>query len=198
MQVAALVGANHAHQHPGSPHGRSELFASFLIVQATSLDVDLIAEEMSVEALARANVNRSTVQEVALSLRIPHLFCDPNEVERKALGIPNREELKKRRNITRVFGAEEQLLVADEKSYWPTREQEWLTRLRKTRHNKVLFVHGPDHVITFAQLLERNGYEVQLLCQPMHLVLTRVNTQSIWRYRPTNLVFSMAKLHPSV
>jgi hypothetical protein len=165
MNVAALVGANHAHQHPGSSYGRSDLFASFLIAQATLLRVDLLAEEMSTDALAKVGVKQSTVQEVALSLHIQHLFCDPNEVERKALGIPNYEELKKRRSIDHVFGAQEQLLVADERSYWPVREQEWLTRLRKTRHNKVLFVHGPDHTAAFARLLEKNGYEVQVLCQ---------------------------------
>ena len=165
MKVAALVGANHAHQYPGNPHGRSDLFASFLIAQAKSLGVDLIAEEMSLAALEMAKVKQSTVQVVAQSLHIPHLFCDPNESEREALGIPSYEELKKLRKIEHVFGAEEQLLLADEKGYWPVREREWLTRLGKTRHNKVLFVHGPDHSSALAQLLEANNYEVQVLFQ---------------------------------
>jgi len=131
MKLASLVGANHAEQYPGSEHGHTEMFCRFLEQQATASSADLLAEEMNLSALARAQVSHSTVQRVATALMIRHVLCDPNETERRALGIPSYEELKMRRNFVKIFAAEEALLEEDERCYWPVREREWLDSLTR-------------------------------------------------------------------
>lgn len=51
MKLALLIGANHAHQLPGKACGQAEAFSSFVETVAQAERVDLIAEEMSIEAL---------------------------------------------------------------------------------------------------------------------------------------------------
>lgn len=163
MKSAALVGANHAHQYPGHPQGRADLFSQFVTQQAEHARVDLIAEEMSREALAMKKVGHSSVETAAGALLIRHLLCDPDSAERRALGIPSYEELKARRGISNAFGAETALLEADTRSYWPIREREWLNRLSQVGHEKVLFILGPDHVDSFTTLLQDAGYQVNVI-----------------------------------
>jgi hypothetical protein len=163
MKSIALIAANHSHQYPDHPKGRADLFGSLLAQLAHSHGVDLIAEEMSREALEMENATKSTVEAVAESLQIRHLLCDPDSAERKALGIPSYEDLKVARGIRHVFEAEEALLKADERAYWPIRETEWLNRLGKFPHRSVLFVLGPDHVDTFSTLLRYVDYQVHVV-----------------------------------
>lgn len=163
MKSAALVGVTHAHQYPGHPQGRADLFGLFVKRHAQSAQPDLIAEEMSREALAIAKVPHSSVENAAGSLRIKHLLCDPDAVERKVLGIPSYAELKAARGIRHVFEAEEALLKADERSFWPIREREWLNRLARVNHQSVFFVLGPDHVDSFAMLLQEAEYQVDIV-----------------------------------
>jgi hypothetical protein len=163
MTTAVLVGANHAHQLPGNPSGRADLFREFVAQQARACRVDLIAEEMSREALAKWKVEKSSVQAAAESVHVKHLLCDPDSAERKALGIPSYEELKAARGASHLSGEDEELLKNDERTYWPIREKEWLKRVANINHRRVLFVIGPDHVESFSFLLQEACYRVQVL-----------------------------------
>ncbi len=165
MNSAALIGVNHAHQYPGHKDGHSDLFVQFVAQQAVSLAVDLIAEEMSREALAKARVSLSSVEVAACSIGVRHLLCDPDSDERKVLGIPSYEELREARGIRRycVFEKEQKLLEEDERSYWPIREKEWLRRIAGTNHNRLLYVLGSNHVESFASLLQQAQYHVDVI-----------------------------------
>lgn len=165
MNFVALIGANHAHQYPGNVHGRANQFEDFLTSQVRDLSVDLLAEEMSAEALQRAKVVESSVQRVARELKVPHLLCDPDSIQRSALGIPDFEELKRKRNLKLVVDEDAALLEQDERLYWPVREAEWLRRLQRAEFGRAIFVTGPNHVLSFEDLLRRNSYEVQIITE---------------------------------
>lgn len=164
MRFAALIGANHAHQYPGHRHGNSDTFESFVTRVATQLQVDLLAEEMSREALDNAKVSHSSVNAVSDRMQLPHILCDPDSAERCELGIPSYDELKKRRGFNYVYAEEARMLESDERSFWSVREREWLRRLGATPHQRVLFVLGPNHVQSFQQLLAVSGYKVEIVC----------------------------------
>lgn len=163
MKLAALIGTNHANQYPGNIHGHADIFTSYILKVAKARVVDLIAEEMSREALTKARVEKSSVQLAAEELRLLHLFCDPDSEERTALKILDHEQLKQRRGLVHAFDDQIDLLEQDEKEYWPLREAEWLARLQQTNHSKLLFVLGANHVESFASLLSSNKYKVEIL-----------------------------------
>jgi hypothetical protein len=73
---------------------------------------------------------------------IEHRFCDPDSIEKQALGIevdPKKET----------------------ESDWRKREQVWLSRIADCKLRRVLFVCGDNHYDAFARLLESNGFNVQ-------------------------------------
>jgi len=89
-----LIGTNHANQYVGNKHGDSAQFTDYLHRVCSAHKVDLLAEEMSTEALEE-NSAKSTALELAITLGISHIFCDPSRGERTALGIPTNEKLNR-------------------------------------------------------------------------------------------------------
>ena len=160
------MGVNHAHQYPGNPHGSSENFTSFLESESRRYDIDLLAEEMSLEALRRQHLKISSVQMVATRLEIRHVLCDPDQLERERLGIPSTEEIKAELAIGACM-TDTQISILDkkERSFWPKREEEWLRRANTINHRTCLFVIGSAHIPTFFSLLNQSNYQTTVLCE---------------------------------
>lgn len=140
VKVAAVVGVDHRIQYTNAdcgPEWTSDIraFEDYLVDQASSHDVDLLAEEFSEEAVRKNNATTSPVQEAARRAHKPHLFMDPDTVERDAAGI--------------TTGAQ--------------RESEWLQRLRLANVTRLLIVCGDDHVDSFAQRLDEDGFRTTVL-----------------------------------
>ena len=151
-----LVGTNHAHQLVNNQHGKSKSFYRFLLNRCNESPVDLIAEEMSAEALIKY-ATTSISYLAANSIGIPHLLCDPNNAERTELNIPSEDELRAQLCLgNRRVGVVEKIDNA-KKLYWPIREAEWLRRVEHQRCKLCLFILGSDHVLSFDSLIRKNG-----------------------------------------
>lgn len=135
-----LIGTSHRYQKGlrFAPEGCYDEFKGMLSAAAQSHSIKTIAEEMSEEALGNDTV--SLCAEVAETLAISHVFCDPSEAERAAAGL-------------RV----EDCLVT-----WGGRELEWVARLRGQRF-PVLFVCGANHVDCFAERCRARGIAVVVM-----------------------------------
>ncbi|WPH22332.1 hypothetical protein [Variovorax paradoxus] len=149
-----ILGVNHSHQMVGHPDGNSAALRSYLMREFQRGEYDAIAEEFSEEAIALWGCSESTAKTVGNELGVPHHYCDPTSAEREALGVPTTAELKKRLGIGVAMNHEASArLSAEENRYWPLREAVWLTRLRKLRASRILFILGADHVLSFSALL---------------------------------------------
>src|SRR6266850_5284786 len=83
----ALIGLNHGYQFRGCQEARWDAFEAYLLSYARTEGVDLIAEELSEEALRKWKATGSVARHVAGCLGIRHQFCDPDSSQREAIGI---------------------------------------------------------------------------------------------------------------
>jgi hypothetical protein len=95
---------------------------------------DLMAEEFSEESIQTNNALDSVARNVASSLSITHLFCDPNKTERRQLEI--------------VTGGQ--------------RESLWLARLAESNASTAVFVCGDNHIDSFREKATAAGHKVQI------------------------------------
>jgi len=147
----------------GSKHGKPVSFSRYLEDLCSIYCIDLIAEEMSLEALGQ---NHSTAALLAKKLGIPHQFCDPSPGERIALGIPSDGEIRSTLGLGRVLTVEQDAIVKNaEQAYWHLREAEWYRRVKSLLFSNCLFILGANHVPTFMELLSDAGECFQLLNQ---------------------------------
>ena len=164
-----LIGGNHAVQFKSASGGESEsvqkkreAFTAHVAVMIDKLDIEILAEEFSQEAKRESGVREvaavlgetaldealegfswdTVLEQFSKAKRIQHRFCDPDSIEKQALGIevdPQKETESDR----------------------DKRERVWLRRIADCKYRRVLFVCGSNHYDAFAQLLERNGFNVQ-------------------------------------
>jgi len=143
---------------------KREAFKALVAEMIDKLGIEVLAEEFSEEskrkpqeretaldeqserarfetALAQCNY-ATTLEQLAEAKGIEHRFCDPNSIEKQALGI----EVDPRKET---------------ESDWRKREQVWLSRIADCKLRRVLFVCGDNHYDSFAQLMESNGFNVQ-------------------------------------
>lgn len=160
-----LVGTNHANQYVGNKYGDSAQFTEYLRSVCSTHEVDLLAEEMSIEALEK-NSAKSTALELARTLGITHLFCDPNRRERTALGIPTDDELRTSLGFRKYLLNHQIDRFEDaERSYWPLREEEWIRRVEACSFSICLFIVGSNHVSSFSDIVRSRGMPLQVLHQ---------------------------------
>jgi hypothetical protein len=137
-----IIGVYHVVQHlsKGSSTRKKELveeFVAYLKRNLSSLDIQLIAEEFSTEALQLSNVKYSTAEKVADQAGLIHLFCDPTTEERNNFGIKRND--------------------------YAAREWFWADRLKSRTETNILFICGETHIASFTNLLQQNGYAVTIL-----------------------------------
>ncbi len=171
-----LVGVDHLVQYNGPvpEHLRLE-FKKFIIESSRTLGIDLLAEEFSREALEEVYYStEATVLDAARILGIEHRFCDPEEHELHAMGIPYYAEahaqVRKELEISNSFILDEKIRKRVEletaqkvRSYWHLREEFWFDRLMDVLGLNILFICGHEHVERFRDLLLRKGHLCEIL-----------------------------------
>ncbi|HQY59347.1 MAG: hypothetical protein WBB60_16915 [Nitrospira sp.] len=137
-----LLGVGHQVQHNGPPmtpereHATRD-FCTFLKSRAKDLNISMLAEEFSEDALRISKAHVAIVKDVAHSLGLKHLFCDPTRQERVERGINNNLE---------------------------SREQYWLSRLEHHYDSEtILLVCGADHLESFREKLQDKGVKAEIL-----------------------------------
>jgi hypothetical protein len=152
---------------PKSVQKKREAFKMHVAEMIDKLDIEVLAEEFSDEGkkesrarefakdfakavhepfdweTARQQFDWETeLQKFNKARGIEHRLCDPNSIEKQALGIEVDPE-------------------KETESDWRKREQVWLSRIADCKDRRVLFVCGDNHYDAFAQLLESNGFNVR-------------------------------------
>lgn len=157
--VCHLIGLNHGHQLEGYEFGNWRAFDKYLSDLCISVGVDLIAEELNEEGIARWRANGSVARTVALRLSIKHLFCDPNQQDRERLGLLTERDAAAKLGYGRTWtSAQDATVTAEAQRTWPDRERFWLQRLRHVQFDRCAFILGAAHVDTFGALLSAAGY----------------------------------------
>lgn len=164
MRTVLLVGTDHNFQCASSgPYAEA---ASQFRVEVSRLCVAYyavaIAEEMSPHGLHRFDATESVAQQVAGTLGLLHQFSDPNDAERRTLGIQHDNDVIVSHLLdewTDEQIAADILLRGSEAGY-RIREQFWLERIHELDAWPLLFICGATHFYPFRQLLIKNHHSV--------------------------------------
>lgn len=158
-----LVGIKHEYQHDGSDRVDESAKRNFIAALENMIKecgVSLIAEEFSVQALKNSNATVSTARHIANKLNIKHLFCDPNDEERKNIGVPSREIIKSLLNIkgpVQINTQEYNLINEEARKYYSKREEFWFEKIMPHLGIVIIFLCGLDHLENFKSLLISKG-----------------------------------------
>lgn len=171
-----LIGLNHNIQHNGN--GCADLsvrnkFSIFLKERIKEYAISLVAEEFNEDCLKNSKGTVSTAHKVVEELKsegliIEHEFCDPNEKEREAIGIPRREEIKSMLNIHGLVienSAEDNRIKEEQRKYHHVREKSWFNITEKHLNKNLIFICGADHIKSFEALLTTKGHETVVLVE---------------------------------
>jgi hypothetical protein len=166
-----LIGVDHLVQYNGPvPEELRMEFRLYLLNKCRELDITIIAEEFSEEALSEVyHATAETAKEAAEILCVKHRYCDPGEKELDELGIPYYvEALEQAKN---EFNAPPSYIMNDElrkkvtlraaaiaKSYWHLREQYWYDQICNNLNENILFICGYEHVDRFHALLNKHDH----------------------------------------
>jgi hypothetical protein len=159
-----LLGLNHSAQArlPGIDFTESQrAFAGCLRRTIEEVRPILIAEEDSADALAvRGKV--SIGKEIAGEYGIEHMFCDPTEEQRRALGYRDGQSLELEIFMRDGEGLSNEDIFCKARAieigrYFPMRERFWLQRLNGFLDSDVVFVCGDLHIESFGNMLESKG-----------------------------------------
>jgi len=163
-----VVGTGHHYQFGAGVHFGGDCcteadetaFAEMLRELTDAYAVQVIAEELNLQALKEVGKSTSVMQTVATALAIPHLFCDPNRQERQQLGIRTESDIR-----MSVFPKTltEDVVQALTVESWRRRELEWLRRLDAVKSKRVLFVCGANHISTLTPLAQTQGFGVKVV-----------------------------------
>lgn len=159
-----FIGVNHSHQLYSYEKGDEEAFDGFLFSFCCNTKIDLIAEELSEEAITLWGAKGSVARNVATRLSIMHLFCDPGLDERKKLGILTRKEIAAELGYGRTLTSSQSAIIdAEERKFWSIREQYWLERLRDLSFSECAFIIGTQHIDSFSALLSAKRFKVHVV-----------------------------------
>ena len=156
-RTVLLVGTRHDYQRPGNPG--SEAFRVFVAATCRERDIQVIAEEMSLDGLFGAK--QSVCNQAADSLRLTHHCGDPSLEEQKTLGIahPGKTNPSAFSAVPDPHEVDPEGEVAHE-----IRRHCWLQRIVALDSWPVLFVCGAHHVEPFRELLRAHSIVVHVLC----------------------------------
>lgn len=154
-----LIGLNHGNQLVGFD-SEWKKFKCCLTNLCLRENPDLIAEELNIEAIQLWKADDSVARRVAENLNIDHIFCDPDSVQRKTLGIKSRKEIAQELGYGCTLTSQQSFEVDNiEKSFWETRERYMLERLLEHKFAKCIFLIGANHVDRFSALIMDNGIQ---------------------------------------
>ena len=158
-----IVGLNHEYQYDGYK-ADTQKFSAFLTHLCQEKDIDLIGEELSEESIQKWNATGSVARNVANTLTISHLFCDPDTNERGILGIKITKEIIQELGYDDVLTpSQAEKVDRIEKSYHPIRRSFWLQKLLEHRFERCVFILGSDHVDAFCDLLKTHQIHCEII-----------------------------------
>ena len=129
---------------------------------ASSRRSAMFAEEVNEDALRLCRASTTTVKQIALQLRLKHLFCDPTHEERRANTIV--------------------------KENHDRREQYWLSRLKDHLNNEtILFVCRAAHLKGVHKKLLDLGVEVQVFSEQFAIDLPPIQLTEKYGEFPEDL-----------
>lgn len=135
-------------------------FERVIAEAVNAYDVDLIGEEMSLEALQELKLSTTVTARVAETMRIRHLYCDPDRSERALLNILDENAIKLQGTLN---GDPYFDLVKEQQIHSRRREGEWIRRIEEQNYHTALFVCGSDHVESFATITASMEWRVLVL-----------------------------------
>lgn len=167
-----ILGTDHSNQYIdiNGHFEKSEMYVKVLEMLEVN-KIEVIAEELSEDAISLHNKKDSLLRSLACKYNIPHLFVDMTEAQRVALGynrmkeeyikdrIDKNSELK-RGNFSISSRREYQEL---QEFIFPIRENFWYEMLNDVLDKNILFVCGSDHIKSFSKLLKLKGHEVTII-----------------------------------
>jgi hypothetical protein len=173
-----IIGVDHLIQYNGPvPEELRAEFKEYVVSCSRHHLIELIAEEFSREALINVyHASKDTALEASEILDIPHLYCDLEEADMKALGIPYfadiLETVRNKLGISESFILDDTLrsrvraeVIRVSKSYWHVREAFWYDKLSPAIRANILFVCGHEHTHRFQSLLHSKGISCNVLDQ---------------------------------
>lgn len=168
MKVFIIGVADHEFQRQHDGNAAAEDFKSLLTNICNKHEFWVIAEELSAEDLASRKSCDSVARLIAIAHGCKHVFADPNAEERRALGIPDDDEIGRRHNIRWLDFFEnpngyEAAIAAKRPLYWPLREAEWLRRIRLCNAFPCLMIIGAAHIDSFSELLKKEDVDFLVL-----------------------------------
>jgi hypothetical protein len=151
------------------PLAKIKAFQKFVTEAAIRLGAVTIGEEMSEDRMFVYGHNAMSVaQLVARHLKIAHVFCEPNQNERLALGLRVGDEMAQHASeiATRTGRAFPQVHEEEVRKQFLTRETFWATRLApyNPEGNAVVFICGADHCATLPETLRQKGFKANIQC----------------------------------
>ncbi len=144
-------------------------FANHIIETIKRNNITILAEEWSEQALKAWGSNTDTLRTIAKKLEIEHIFCDPDDAERKKIGYPTRQDMRKTLNLPSTFNTETDLEEAnkkikeEERKFYPIREKYWLEILGDKIQEDILFVCGDDHIKTFPEQIMKYNVKFSIV-----------------------------------
>jgi len=158
-----LVGLSHCYQLEGCALEWKK-FETYLKDLCLRERPDIIAEELNEEVIRKWNAYDSVARKTAISMRIDHLFCDPDLDQRRILGIKCRRGIAHELGYDRALTGKQYFEVNKiEKTHWEKRERFWVDRLIGRIFKKCVFLLGANHVSRFNVLLSANGIQSMVI-----------------------------------
>lgn len=153
-----ILGTSHRYQFRDSGIRISEhqRFDKMIRQYVKDLDICGIAEECNHEALANLGIQKSSVEDIAAKLSLPHHYCDPDMKTRNSLGIYQENRI---RALAHLHDEElsEEVIQRRTRESLIRREHYWANELKALNIWPVLFVCGANHAQSFATVLDIHG-----------------------------------------
>jgi hypothetical protein len=158
MKSVVLIGTSHKYQLPGNP--TEQEFRECLAQICEAFEVQAVAEEMSVEALAQKRASQSLCEQIANAKGIGHRYCDPNNEQRQTLHIRQEQDIRFEAFLN---DWDNDRLEQEIRAAHAIREHHWLDKLLDLNCWPVLFVCGANHLKSFCGVLDANGLRAHVV-----------------------------------
>ncbi len=165
-----IIGVDHLVQYNGPvPEHLRLQFVQYLVEIIQNLKINLIAEEFSRESLADVyGATECSAVNAAAQCGIKHRYCDPEEKERKELGIPYYFDVME--TVKRKYNIQEKLIIDNDlrkriedetgsivKSFWDIRERFWVDKIKDIIDENIIFICGHEHAERLSKHLNDLG-----------------------------------------